>query len=153
MTLATRAHEIYRALIEATAFGARKIIDTFDDAGVPVREFIAAGGLLKNAPLMQCYADVIGRPISVIDSEQGPALGSALHAAVAAGVHADIYAAAQAMGKLRSNVYTPDAGRAHAYDELYALYGSLHDHFGRDQRSLMRTLQAIRERAARESGR
>jgi L-ribulokinase len=153
MTLATRAHEIYRALVEATAFGARKIIDTFDDAGVPVREFIAAGGLLKNAPLMQCYADVIGRPISVIDSEQGPALGSALHAAVAAGVHADIYAAAQAMGKLRSNVYTPDAARAHAYDELYALYGSLHDHFGRDQRSLMRTLQAIRERAARESGR
>jgi len=153
MTLATRAHEIYRALIEATAFGARKIIDTFDGAGVPVREFIAAGGLLRNAPLMQCYADVIGRPISVIDSEQGPALGSALHAAVAAGVHADIYAAAQAMGKLRANVYTPDGARAHAYDELYALYGSLHDHFGRDQRSLMRTLQAIRERAARESGR
>ena len=153
MTLATRAHEIYRALIESTAFGARKIIDAFNGSGVPVREFIAAGGLLKNALLMQCYADVIGQPISVIDSDQGPALGSALHAAVAAGVHADVYAAAQAMGKLRSNVYRPDAARRRAYDELYALYGSLHDHFGRDQRSLMRSLQAIRERGMRASGR
>jgi L-ribulokinase len=153
MTLATRAHEIYRALIESTAFGARKIIDAFNGSGVPVREFIAAGGLLKNALLMQCYADVIGQPISVIDSDQGPALGSALHAAVAAGVHADVYAAAQAMGKLRSNVYRPDAARHSAYDELYALYGSLHDHFGRDQRSLMRSLQAIRERGMRASGR
>jgi L-ribulokinase len=150
MTLATRPHEIYRALIEATAFGARKIIDAFDDSGVPVREFIAAGGLLKNAPLMQCYADVIGQSISVIDSEQGPALGSALHAAVAAGVHEDIYAAARAMGKLRSNVYEPDAARAAAYDELYALYGRVHDYFGREQRQLMRALQSIRERASGE---
>jgi L-ribulokinase len=76
-----------------------------------------------------------------------------MHAAVAAGVHADVYAAAQAMGKLRSNVYRPDAARHSAYDELYALYGSLHDHFGRDQRSLMRSLQAIRERGMRASGR
>jgi len=151
MTLATRPHEIYRALIEATAFGTRKIIDAFDESGVAVREFVAAGGLLRNAALMQCYADVIGRPISVIGSDQGPALGSALHAAVAAEVHADIYAAAAAMGRLRSNVYRPDAARASAYDELYPLYGSLHDHFGRDQRQLMRSLQAIRERAARES--
>ena len=153
MTLATRAHEIYRALIEATAFGTRKIIDAFAESGVPVREFIAAGGLLKNAPLMQCYADVIGRPVSAIDSEQGPALGSAMHAAVAAGVHADIYAAAAAMGRLLRDVYVPDAGRASAYDELYAIYGRLHDHFGRDERGLMRTLQAIRERASREDGR
>ena len=65
---------------------------------MPVREFIAAGGLLRNAPLMQCYADVLGRPISVIDSDQGPALGAAMHAAVAAGAHADIYAAARGDG-------------------------------------------------------
>jgi L-ribulokinase len=153
MTLATRPHEIYRALIESTAFGARKIIDAFNGSGVPVREFVAAGGLLKNAPLMQCYADVIGQPISVIGSEQGPALGSALHAAVAAGVHADIYAAAAAMGRLGLEVYEPDAARHNAYDELYALYGSLHDHFGRDQRSLMRALQSIRERSAPAGGR
>jgi L-ribulokinase len=151
MTLATRPHEIYRALIEATAFGTRKIIDAFNESGVPVREFIAAGGLLKNAPLMQCYADVIGEPISVIGSDQGPALGSALHAAVAAGVHADVYAAAGAMGRLGREVYTPDGGRHRAYDELYGLYGTLHDYFGREQRSLMRRLQTIREHAATTS--
>ncbi len=150
MTLSTRPQEIYRALIEATAFGTRRIIDAFADSGVPVREFIAAGGLLKNAPLMQCYADVIGQPISVIDSDQGPALGSALHAAVAAGVHADIYAAAAAMGKLTRDVYEPDAARARAYDELYSLYLRLHDYFGREQRGLMRELAALRERAGRD---
>jgi L-ribulokinase len=153
MTLSTRPHEIYRALVEATAFGARKIVDAFDDSGVPVRDFIAAGGLLKNAPLMQCYADVLGRPISVIGSEQGPAVGSALHAAVAAGLHADVYAAARAMGSARRDVYLPDEARANAYDELYALYGRVHDYFGREHRELMRGLQAIRERALRGAGR
>ncbi len=143
MTLATRAHEIYRALVEATAFGTRKIIDTFNDAG----------GLLKNEPLMQCYADVIGLPISVIDSDQGPALGSAMHAAVAAGVHPDIYAAARAMGRCRREVYQPDAERSAAYDELYALYGRLHDHFGLAERELMRSLSAIRARASQEAER
>jgi L-ribulokinase len=150
MTLATRAHEIYRALIEATAFGARKIVEAFDDAGVAVREFIAAGGLLRNAPLMQCYADVLGMPIGVIESEQGPALGSAMHAAVAAGAHADIYAAAREMGRARADAYVPDPRRQRAYDELYAIYGSLHDHFGRERRELMRALQSIRERAVEE---
>jgi len=148
MTLATRPFEIYRALIEATAFGTRKIIETFAAAGVPVLEFIAAGGLLRNEPLMRCYADVIGMPISVIGSDQGPALGSALHAAVAAGVHADIYAAAAAMGRVRRDVYEPDPERARAYDELYAIYDSLHDHFGVRRRDLMRDLMAIRERGA-----
>jgi L-ribulokinase len=148
MTLATRPFEIYRALVEATAFGTRKIIETFADAGVRVREFIAAGGLLRNEPLVRCYADVIGMPISVIGSEQGPALGSALHAAVAAGVHSNIYAAAEAMGRVRRDVYEPDPERAGAYDELYAIYDSLHDHFGVHHRELMRELMAIRERGA-----
>ena len=152
MTLATRAHEVYRALIEATAFGTRKIIDAFDGAGVRVGEFIAAGGLLANRPLMQCYADVIAKPISVIDSDQGPALGAAIHAAVAAGVHTDIYAAAAAMGRIRRNVYLPDAQRARAYDELYALYVRVHDHFGLSDRRLMRELQSMRERAVSEGG-
>ncbi|HXR28947.1 MAG TPA: ribulokinase, partial [Solirubrobacteraceae bacterium] len=149
MTLATRAHEIYWALIEATAFGTRKIIDTFAAAGVPVREFIAAGGLLRNEPLMRCYADVIGMPISVIASDQGPALGSAMHAAVAAGAHEDIFAAARAMGRVRRNVYAPDAARASAYDGLYARYVQLHDFFGVSERELMRALQGMRERGAR----
>ena len=149
MTLATRAHEIYWALVEATAFGTRKIIDTFAAAGVPVLEFIAAGGLLRNEPLMRCYADVIGMPISVIGSDQGPALGSAMHAAVAAGVHRDIFAAAAAMGRCRRDLYVPDRARASAYDELYALYLRLHDHFGVRERDLMRALQAMRERGGR----
>jgi L-ribulokinase len=152
MTLATRPHEVYRALVEATAFGTRRIIDAFNEAGVPVAELVAAGGLLRNEPLMRCYADVLGMPIGVIESDQGPALGSAMHAAVAAGVHADIYAAAQAMGRARRDVYEPDGARASAYDELYALYRRLHDHFGIDDRGLMRELQAIRERGAREGG-
>jgi len=148
MTLATRPHEVYRALVEATAFGTRRIVDAFNDAGVPVTEFIAAGGLLRNGPLMRCYADVLRMPISVIDSDQGPALGSAIHAAVAAGVHPDVYAAARAMGRIRRDAYMPDAARASAYDDLYAVYLRLHDHFGVEERGLMRRLQEIRERGA-----
>ncbi|MBB5964067.1 ribulokinase [Planomonospora venezuelensis] len=132
-TLATRPEHTYRALIEATAFGARMIVETFENAGVRVEEFVAAGGLLKNRFLMQVYADVLRRPISVIGSEQGPALGSAIHAAVAAGAYPDIAAAAAAMGKRTEAAYTPDTGRADAYDRLYAEYRRLHDHFGRGE--------------------
>ncbi|MFC4057052.1 ribulokinase, partial [Planomonospora corallina] len=107
-TLATRPEDTYRALIEATAFGARTIVETFETAGVPVREFVVAGGLLKNRFLMQVYADVLRRPLSVIGSEQGCALGSAIHAAVAAGAHPDITAAAAAMGKRTEAAYLPD---------------------------------------------
>ena len=97
-TLATRPEDTYRALLEATAFGTRTIIEAFDDSGVPVTELVVAGGLLKNALLMQIYADVTGLPLSTIGSAQGPALGSAIHAAVAAGAYPDIRAAAEAMG-------------------------------------------------------
>ena len=84
-TLATRPEDTYRALLEATAFGTRTIVDAFRDSGVPVKEFIVAGGLLKNKLLMQIYADITGLQLSTIGSAQGPALGSAIHAAVAAG--------------------------------------------------------------------
>jgi L-ribulokinase len=86
-TLATKPEDIYRALIGATAFGTRTIVDAFNEAGVPVREFIVAGGLIKNALLMQIYADVLNMPLTVVSSEQAPALGSAIHAAVAAGAY------------------------------------------------------------------
>jgi L-ribulokinase len=130
LTLATRPHEVYRALVEATAFGARKIVETFEESGVPVEDFVVAGGLQKNAFLMQIYADVLRRPLHVIGSEQGPALGSAIHAAVAAGLYADIHAASDAMGSQVRDAYTPDEANADAYDELYAHYTHLHDHFG-----------------------
>ena len=87
------------------------IVETFGVAGVPVREFVVAGGLLKNRRLMQLYADVLRLPISTIGSEQGPALGSAIHAAVAAGAYPDVRAASEAMGRVERAVYTPDAAR------------------------------------------
>ena len=90
----------------------------------PCDELVVAGGLLKNPVMMQIYADVTRRPLHLIDSEQGPALGSAMHAAVAAGAYPDIHAAAGAMGKLRRDAYAPDAARADAYDALYAHYST-----------------------------
>lgn len=152
-TLATRPEDQYRALIEATAYGTRTIVETLETAGVPVTEFIAAGGLLKNTFLMQVYSDVLRRPISVIDSEQGPALGSAIHAAVAAGEYPDVRAAAAAMGKVKRAVYTPDEAAADVYDRLYAEYRRLHDYFGRAEAAggneVLHRLRELREEVAR----
>ena len=147
-TLATRPADIYRALIEATAFGTRKIVETFTAAGVPVHEFIAAGGLLKNELLMQIYADVLNMPLSAIGSDQGPALGSAIHAAAAAGAYPSVRAAAAAMGRVVPNAYLPDPGAAAIYDELYAEYSTLHDYFGRGANRVMRKLRAIQRKAS-----
>src|SRR5207344_2881148 len=146
-TLATRPEDVYRALLEATAFGTRVIVETFRDSGVPVEEFIVAGGLAKNRLLMQIYADVTRLPLSVIGSEQGPALGAAIHAAVAAGAYPDVPAAASAMGRVNRDVYRPDAARSDVYDELYAEYVRLHDYFGRGANEVMYRLRAIRDRA------
>jgi L-ribulokinase len=151
-TLTTRPEEIYRALFEATAFGTRKIVETFNASGVPVTEFIVAGGLLKNPFLMQVYSDVLRMPISTIASDQGPALGSAIHAAVAAGAYPNVLAAGDAMGKLDQNVYTPDAARADAYDLLYAEYSTLHDYFGRGDNDVMHRLRALKRSALTEGG-
>jgi L-ribulokinase len=147
-TLATRPEDVYRALPEATAFGTRIIVETFRDRGVPVEEVVVAGGLVTNALLMQIHADVTRLPLSVIDSEQGPALGSAIHAAVAAGAYDDVPTAAKSMGKVRRDVYLPDEARARAYDALFEEYVALHDHFGR-QEQVMRRLKAIRREALR----
>lgn len=146
-TLTTRTEEVYRALLEATAFGTRTIVETFNASGVPVTEFIVAGGLLKNPHLMQTYSDVLRMPISTIASEQGPALGSAIHAAVAAGAYADVRAAGQAMGKLNKNVYVPNAAAADAYDALFAEYTLLHDYFGRGANDVMHRLRAQKRNA------
>src|ERR1700722_5961629 len=147
LTLATTAPEVYRALLEATAFGTRLIVETFEVSGVVVTEFVVAGGLIKSPPLMQIYADVLRRPLSVIGSDQGPALGSAIHAAVAAGAYPDLPAAASAMGRVNRDVYRPDSARAGVYDELYAEYVRLHDYFGRGANEVMYRLRAIRDRA------
>jgi L-ribulokinase len=144
LTLSTRPHEVYRALVEATAFGTRTIVETLEASGVPVREIVVAGGLLQNRFVMQIYADVLRRPLHLIGSEQGPALGSAIHAAVAAGVHPDIHAASAAMGKQERDAYAPDQAAADAYDDLYADYVRLHDHFGRGGDDVMHRLRGQR---------
>ncbi|MEV6237613.1 ribulokinase [Lentzea sp. NPDC051838] len=146
-TLATKAEDVYRALLEATAFGTRVIIDTFTDAGVPVTELVIAGGLVKNELLMQIYADVVNLPLSVIGSQQGPALGSAMHAAVAAGAFEDIRKAAQAMGSVRRNVFTPIAENVEAYERLFVDYLELHDYFGRGANDVMHRLRGYRRAA------
>ena len=147
-TLRTRAEQGYRALLEATAFGARMIVETFGVSGVPVREFVVAGGLLRNRLLMQLYADVLRMPISIIGSEQGPALGSAIHAAVAAGAYENVRAASETMGRVARAVYRPDPTAAEVYDRLYAEYRLLHDHFGRGGNDVMKRLRQLRLEAS-----
>ena len=148
MTLATRAPEIYRALIEATAFGTREIIEAFEEKGVEVKELVAAGGLPeKNALLRQIYADVTGRTFKLSGSAQAPALGSAMHAAVAAGIYPDIQAAAENMGKLKEEVVTPIPQNQLVYDKLYSEYRLLYDYFGRGANDVMKRLKAIRHDA------
>jgi L-ribulokinase len=146
LTLATRAEDLYRALVEATAFGTRTILDTFAAAGVPVTELFAAGGLVKNPLVMQIYADVTRMPVHVIGSDQGPALGSAIHAAVAAGAYPDIFAASEAMGRVKRDAFVPDERRADAYEPLYEDYTRLHDHFGRGGDDIMHRLRGPRTR-------
>ena len=148
LTLATRPEDVYRALLESTAFGTRTIIEAFEGHGVPVTELVVAGGLVKNVLLMQIYADVTRRPLSVVRSSQGPALGSAIHAAVAAGAYPDIFAASAAMGGAEKAAYVPDASNADAYDALYEQYARMHEYFGRDSEVLHR-LRGIRDEAAR----
>ncbi|MEU2181382.1 ribulokinase [Streptomyces thermolilacinus] len=145
LTLATRPEDLYRAMLEATAFGTRVIVETLENGGVPVTEFIVAGGLARNELLMQIYADVLRRPVSLAASRQGPALGSAIHAAVAAGAHPDVRTATAAMGRRERDVYVPDPSRADAYDALFAEYRLLHDHFGPD--GLLHRLRALRNKA------
>ena len=143
-TLATTPEDVYRALLEATAFGTRTIVEAFKNSGVPVTELIVAGGLLKNELLMQIYADVTRLPLSVIGSDQGPALGSAIHAAVAAGSYPDVRTASASMGRSRPAAYLPDEGRAQAYDALFAEYTLLHDYFGRGGNDVIHRLREIR---------
>ena len=151
-TLATRAEDTYRALLEATAFGTRRIVEAFTGSGVPITRLVVAGGLLKNEFLMQLYADVTNLPLSTIGSEQGPALGSAIHAAVAAGSYPDVSAAADAMGSLDLDRYRPSPDAAAAYDELYAEYLTLHDYFGRGANEVMHRLKARRRAVSGSDG-
>lgn len=147
-TLATKPEDIYRALIEATAFGTRLIIEAFTDQGLDVDSIVAGGGLAKNPMLMQIYADITGRELAVAGSPQPSALGAAMLAAVAAGPEAGGYAtlaeAAAHMAPPPSRVYRPVAEHRPVYDVLYAEYRRLHDTFGRGQNNVMKVLRRLR---------
>jgi L-ribulokinase len=146
LTLASTPEDIYRALLESTAFGTRMIIDAYLASGVPVTEFIVAGGLKLNRFLMQIYADVLRRPVSFATSDQAPALGSAIHAAVAAGIHPDVAVAAAAMGRVERAAVLPDQARADAYDALFAEYVILHDYFSGRGLAANNVLHRLRKR-------
>jgi L-ribulokinase len=150
-TLYTTPAEVYRALVEATAFGALTIINRFEEYGVKVRQVVNCGGIAeKSALTMQIYADVTGRTLKSSRSEQTCALGSAIAAAVVAGVYPDFDAAKKAMTGLKPKVYKPNP-KAHAvYRKLYKLYRTLHDAFGTRQGKgnlypVMKDLIAIRD--------
>ncbi|CAM4426260.1 ribulokinase [Paenibacillus tarimensis] len=153
MTLLTKPEEIYRALLEAAAFGTRKIVDAFQDSGVPVNELFACGGLpQKNALLMQIYADVTNREIKVAASKQTPALGAAMFGAVAAGSanggYDSIVDAARKMAHVQEESYKPIPEHVAVYDKLYREYTKLHDYFGRGGNTVMKVLKSIKADAA-----
>jgi L-ribulokinase len=154
MTLATRAEEIYRALIEATAFGTRTIIEAFDSKRVPVKSLVACGGLPERNPLlMQIYADVTGLEIKLADPLMTcSALGAAMHGAVAAGAaaggYATIFEAAKRMAHVQRKTYKPNATRHEIYNELFKEYQTLHDYFGRGANDVMKRLKELKRRAA-----
>jgi L-ribulokinase len=157
-TLHTTRAEIYRALIEATAFGARAIVERLQEHGVPILRVVCCGGIAEKNPLfMQIYADVLGRPMHLAGSPQTPALGAAISAAVAAGRSAGGYdsfeAAQERMTSLHPRAFVPDQDAQVVYNELYALYLELHDRFGNVRGSsgalgtLMKRLLVLRDRA------
>ncbi|HOP79605.1 MAG TPA: ribulokinase, partial [Armatimonadota bacterium] len=150
MTLATKPEEMYRALIEATAFGTNIIIDAFQSSGVEVNELYAAGGLPdRNPMLMQIYADVTSRDIKITASSQSCALGSAMFGAVAAGSAAGgydtIFDAAKKMARVKDVTYKPIPKNHEIYKKLFAEYKLLHDYFGRGTNDIMKRLKAMRE--------
>jgi L-ribulokinase len=161
-TLRTSRAEIYRALIEATAFGARAIVERCEQYGVAIDRVVCCGGIAeKNRLFMQIYADVLGRPMLVAGSPQAPALGAAIGAAVVAGTAAGGYAtfeeAQRAMTSLKPGAFEPNPAAVKVYDELYGMYRELHDTFGGigdaatggatgNLGSLMKRLLALRER-------
>ena len=156
LTLESRPEEVYRAWVEATAFGMRKIVETYVDAGIPATELVACGGLARDPMIMQIYADVIGLPVKVASSPQAVAKGAAIFGAMAArDAGDDSPAGRQALlegliGRMTSppvTVYRPDSGVKPTYERLYAIYCHAHDHFGREHPEIMESLKEI----ARES--
>jgi len=147
-TLNTKPEEIYRALIEATAFGTNKIIKSFEDKGLRIDELYGCGGLPKNKLLMQIFSDVTGKEILVAESRQASALGSAMFGAVAAGSkvggYDNINDAAKNMARVKDESFKPNEDNHAIYKKLYAEYEILHDYFGKGANDVMKRLKAIK---------
>ena len=145
LTLETKPEEIYRALIESTAYGARLIMENYREHSIAVDEFFVTGGIGKKNPLaMQIFADVLGMEVKVLACTQGGAQGSAILAAAAAGLYADLRGAIEAMASPVERVYAPDTARHETYDALYAEYCTLHSYFGRGGNDVMKRLKAMK---------
>jgi len=149
-TLSTRAEEIFHALVEATAFGTRAIIESYTDQALPVTSIVAGGGLTRNSMLMQIYADVTGRQIAVAGAAQASALGAAMLGAVAAGAgrggHDTLTEAVARMAPAPTRLYEPIDANTREYDLLYREYTRLYDYFGRGGSEIMKTLRGRRRR-------
>jgi L-ribulokinase len=147
-TLLTKPEEIYRTLLEATAFGTRKVIEAFDRNGVTIDEVYACGGLpQRNALLMQIYADVTNREIKVADSKQtSAAMFGAVAAGSAKGGYDNIVDAARAMARVRKESFKPIPENAAVYDQLYREYNELHDYFGRGANDVMKRLRGLKDK-------
>jgi len=155
LTLRTKPEEIYRALLEAAAFGMRAIFEEFEKGGITAKELYACGGIVsKNPFMMQIYADVLGKTIFTASAEQGSAFGSSVYAAVAAGTEAGGYAsvceAARAMGKIGDKKYEPVPQNMKVYHKLYGEYKKLHDYFGAGENEVMHRMKDILARQRKE---
>jgi len=153
LTLQTTASEIYRALLESIGFGNRRIVDNFEEHGIELKRFVACGGIAERSPLtMQLLADTSGRQVAVPGSTEIPARGAALFGAVAAGAEAggfaDIMDAINALSPAIGATYEPDPAAVAVYEQLYPLYGRLHDTLGRQPAELLHELKRIRESSA-----
>ena len=145
LTVSTRPEEIYRAIIESTAYGARVIIETFESQNIAVNEIFAAGGIAKkDEMMMQIYADVLKKPIKIAATSQAGALGSAINAAVASGFYKNIKEAAAKMSISYIKTYMPKPENVEIYEKLYAEYKLLHDYFGRGGNDVMKRLQNLK---------
>ena len=150
LTLQTKPEDIYRALAESAAYGARKIIESFRENGVNVDKLLVTGGISrKNRMMMQIYADVLHMPIRVLPSSHGSALGSAIAAAVAAGCYDIVEYSIEHMAVKEDKVYEPDSDNTRIYDQLYQLYARLYGHYGKDHCSAMKELIGIKHRSIR----
>ncbi len=144
MNLSTKPEDLYRALVEAIAFGTRKILENYEESGIAVDGIFASGSMAKSDFVMQTFADVLGREIKIVASQNGPALGAAIFAATASGAFS-LEEAALRLGKTKDVFYKPNFDHKRLYDKLYHEYSVLHDYFGRGENPVMKTLQALRK--------